>query len=141
EPARIIEGRVLAADSGSPVPGAVVAVAASRDQYGTMHNTRCRADGQGHYTINPTPGGYFRVSAYAPEGQPYLVPEVEFAWAKGAVRESLDVKLPRGVLVRGKVTEAGTDRPLPGSSVQFIPIRGRAEVAYGWFATEASRED
>ncbi len=141
EPARIIEGRILAADTGLPIPGAVVSVDASREQYGTWHTTRCRADGQGHYTINPTPGGYVHVSACAPPGQPYPIPQVGFTWDKGAVRKELDVRVPRGVLVRGRVTEAGMDRPLPGSSIQFIPIRGRDEVVYGWFATEASRED
>jgi hypothetical protein len=140
EPAGIIEGRVLAADTGRPIPGAVVSVGASREPYGTIFTTRCRADGQGHYMINPTPGGHVRVSACAP-GQPYLIPQVEFAWNKGAVRKALDVKVPRGVLVRGRVTEAGTDRPLPGSRIQFIPVRGRDEVVYGWFAPVASRED
>ena len=50
---------------------------------------------------------------------------MKFAWTKGAVRKELDIKLPRGVLVRGKVTEAGTNRPLAGSSIQFIPVRAR----------------
>ena len=94
-----------------------------------MYTARFRADDRGRFTANPYPGEYFRVSAYAPPGQPYLVPQVEFAWTKGAVRKELDIKLPRGVLVRGKVTEAGTNRPLAGSSIQFIPVRARGDRA------------
>ncbi len=125
QPARIIEGRVLAADTGQPIPGAVIAIAASQDQDGGMYNTRFRADDRGRFTANPSPGAYFRVNAFAPPGQPYLVPKVEFAWTKGAVRKELDIKVPRGTLIRGTVTEAGTNRPLAGSSIQFIPVRAR----------------
>ena len=71
-----------------------------------------------------SPGEYFRVTAFAPQGQPTWCPQVEFAWTKGAVKKELDIKVPRGVLIRGKVTEAGTGRPLAGSSIQFIPMRG-----------------
>jgi hypothetical protein len=108
-----------------------------------MINRRFRADDRGRFAANPFPGDYFRVYAFAPRGQPYLTPQLGFAWSKGAVRKELDITLPRGVLIRGRVTEAGTDRPLPGSSIQFIPVRGRfGEGALsGWQAIVASRED
>ena len=34
QPATIIEGRVLAADTGQPIPGAVIAVTASQGEFG-----------------------------------------------------------------------------------------------------------
>jgi RNA polymerase sigma factor (sigma-70 family) len=141
--ARFIEGRVLAADSGRPIPGAMVDVAASRGQYGGMYTSRFRADDQGHFTANPSPGEYFRVYAHAPDGQPYPVPEVEFAWPKGAVKKELDIRLPRGVLIRGTVTDAATGRALPSSSIQYIPVGALAgdSVLSGWQAMVASRED
>ena len=143
ESAKIIEGRVLAADTGQPIPNAVISIAAGRDQFGGMFNTRYRADDRGRYTANPSPGEYFRVTAFAPDGQPYLVPQVEFAWTKGTVKKELDIKAPRGVLIRGKVTEAGIDRPLPGSSIQFFPIGAQSDdsMISGWQAMVASRDD
>jgi RNA polymerase sigma factor (sigma-70 family) len=141
EPATIIEGRVLAADTGQPMPHAVIAVAVSRSQFGGMVTFRYRADDQGRFTANPFPGSYFRVSAFAPEGQPYLVPQVEFAWTKGAVSKVIDIKLPRGILVRGKVTEQTTDRPVRSASVQYIPARNRDDLLGGWQATVASKDD
>jgi hypothetical protein len=132
EPATIIEGRVHTADTGQPVPRAVIAVAASRNPIGGMVTFRYRADERGRFTANPFPGSYFRVSAFPPEGQPYLVPEVEFAWTKGAVKKVIDVKLPRGVLIRGKVTEEKTDRPLASAYVQYIPVGKRDHVISGW---------
>src|SRR5262249_30993365 len=85
-PATIIEGRVLAADTGQPIPYAAIAIAASREQIGSMYTTRFRADDQGRFAANPSPGNYFRVSAFPPEGQPYLIRQLEFAWTKGAVK-------------------------------------------------------
>jgi RNA polymerase sigma factor (sigma-70 family) len=122
EPARLVEGRVLAADTGRPIPNAVVAIGAGRGPRSGMRITRFRADGQGRFTANPSPGEYFHVSAFAPEGQPYPVPQVEFAWSKGAVKKELDIRLPRGVSIRGKVTDADTGRLLPASSIQYIPV-------------------
>jgi RNA polymerase sigma factor (sigma-70 family) len=141
EPATIIEGRVITADTGQPVPHAVIAVAASRNQLGGMVNFRYRADDQGRFTANPFPGSYFRVRAFAPDGRPYLVPEVEFAWTKGAIKKLIDIKLPRGILIRGKVTEENTGRLVGNASVQYIPARSRDDVLGGWQATVASKDD
>src|SRR5262249_31870360 len=130
-------------DTGQPVPNAVISVAASEQEFGSMFTTRFRADDQGRYTANPSPGEYFRVYAYAPPGQPYLVPEVAFAWTKGAVKKALDIRAPRGVVIRGRVTEAGTNRPLAGASIQFIPVGAKFgdSVLSGWQAMVASRAD
>jgi RNA polymerase sigma factor (sigma-70 family) len=141
EPARTIAGRVLDADTGRPIPDAVVAVAAGRGKYGGMRVSRFRADDHGRFTANPAPGDYFRVSAFAPEGQPYLVPQVEFAWTKPAVKEVVDISVPRGVLIRGKVIEAGTSRPLAASTIYFIPVGERLGVLSGSQTTVASRGD
>jgi hypothetical protein len=83
------------------------------------------------------------VYAYAPPGQPYLVPEVAFAWTKGAVKKALDIRLPRGVVISGKVAEAGTNHPLAGASIQFIPVRAKFgdSVLSGWQAMVAGRDD
>jgi RNA polymerase sigma factor (sigma-70 family) len=141
EPAKIIEGRVLIADSRQPVPHAVVAVAASRNKIGGMVSFKFRADDQGRFTANPAPGNYFRVSAFAPDGQPYLVPEVEFAWSKGTVKKAIDIELPRGVVIGGKVTDAQSGRPLESASVQYISVRNQHHVKGGWQAAVASMDD
>ncbi len=80
-------------------------------------------------------------SAFAPEGQPYLVPQVEFAWAKGAVKKVMDIELPRGILIRGKVVEEGTGHPLAGASLQYYPINGRNHILSSWQSIVASKED
>ena len=65
-------------------------------------------------------GQYYSIRAYPPEGQPYLIPDHRFEWNKGAVKTAMDIALPRGVLIRGKVIEEGTGRPLAGASVAVL---------------------
>ena len=141
QPSTIIEGRVLAADTGQPIPDASIGVLAGRDHLGSMYTTWFRADAQGRFTANPSPGGYFRVNAYASDGQPFLARQEEFAWTKGTVKRTMDIRLPRGVLIRGKVMEEKTGRPLAGASVQFIAARRPSHVIDGSQAVVASVDD
>jgi len=141
QPANIIDGRVLADDTGQPIPGATIAIAASGDELGSMYITRFRADSVGRFVANPSPGSYFRLTAAPPEGQAYLVTEIAFAWTKGNVRRLVDARLPKGVLIRGKVREERTGRPLSGASVQFIPARRTDGVADRWQSIVASSDD
>ena len=80
--------------------------------------------------------------AFPPEGQPYLVRQVEFAWTKGAVHKVIDIRLPRGVLIRGKVTEERSSRPVAGASVQYFPMfrRGTDNLG-GSKSIVASKDD
>ncbi len=139
--ARIIEGRVVAADTGQPIPGAVISIGAGHNRFGGLGVTRFRADDRGRFTANPAPGEFFLVHAFAPEGQPYLVPQVELTWTKGAVKTALNVPVPRGVLIRGKITEAGTNRPLAAAAIYFVSVGDRKDILSGWQAIVASKGD
>ena len=57
EPARIIEGRVLAADTGQPIPNAVVSASAlvTNEHASGIFNAKFRADDQGRFAMNPPP--------------------------------------------------------------------------------------
>ncbi|MFI5453829.1 MAG: sigma-70 family RNA polymerase sigma factor [Isosphaerales bacterium] len=141
QPSTIVEGRALAADTGQPIAGALVEVASSQKESELQSGGRFRADDQGRFTANVQPGKYYRVQAFPPEGQPYLILRHEFEWTKGAVKKVVDVKLVRGVLIRGKVIERGTGRPLEGASVQYIASRNRGNLLDGWQGVVASRDD
>ena len=141
QPAKTIEGRVLDADTGDPVPRATIQVVASDRELGGGTLTRFRADEQGRFTTNPYPGNYFGVSVFSPDGQPYLVPEERFAWTKGTVKKVMEIKVRRGVLIQGKVTVSGTGRPLSGASVQYIPAKNQADVVSGYQAVVASTDN
>jgi hypothetical protein len=143
-PSTIIEGRVLAADTGQPIPDTVFSVSCHFAFIRGGRTMKFRADGQGRFKINPYAGDVFRVSIFPPGGQPYLAKEAEVAWTKGAVKQEVDFQLPRGQVIRGQVTEEGTGRPVPGAGVQFFPMKPSRELAglvYGIDMRVATRDD
>ncbi len=143
QPAHLIEGRVLTADTGSPMPNAIVSVETlvkNGNALGISH-IRFRADARGHFVLNLAASEHYTLTAIPSGGEPYLPGQVELKWTKGAVKASRDIKVRRGVAIRGKVSEQGTGRPLAGSSIQRIAVRGRDVITWGSGSIVASRED
>jgi RNA polymerase sigma factor (sigma-70 family) len=141
QPARFVEGRVLDADTGRPVPGALVSMT-------TNTLSRSRADAQGRFRAQPpagdrfNPGDRFGINVFPPEGSPYLVPRMQVTLTKGALKHELDIKLKRGVLIHGKVTEQGTGRPMGGGcTIEYEPTHGPEDVQACREASVASHDD
>ena len=126
QPARTITGRVTYADTGKPAPHAQVIVGGF-DQVQTWrgnspdrHRGRCRGavpreSGIGHRTAS--------CSRILPTGNRTWASTKRIDWPKGAVTHSVDLALPRGVMMRGKVTEQGSGRPISGAIVTYHPHR------------------
>ncbi len=134
-PARLLEGRVLYADTGKPVPHVEVV------GWGVLGKT----DEHGWFRLNPTSGPIYNqeesglVLAYAPEGEPYLHVQKGFRWPKATLKHRVDLALPRGVLVRGRVTEKDSGKPVAGALVFYQaqlnnPNAKRAEAGPNNFA-------
>lgn len=149
-PAQIFEGTVRFADTGEPAPHARLSVWASQQQFGSMVSVETKTDGQGRYRIHPKPGIRFGVIAHAPSGTPYLASKTPFGksieWNAGDRVRNVDVALRRGVLVRGRVTAAGSNSPIANASVQYIPeeqnnLHVKDDILTGWQAIERSDED
>jgi RNA polymerase sigma factor (sigma-70 family) len=126
-PAWRIEGRLVYEDTGKPVVGGRLNVLAIRgldvrgfepDTYNT-HVT----DAQGRFSINTFAGDTFRIHAMAPGSEPYLHTAKSVTWERGAARMKVDLALPRGVTVRGKVVEAPGGKPRARVKVEFQPQR------------------
>jgi hypothetical protein len=73
EPARIIAGRVLAADTGQPIPNAVVSAATRihNEHANGFFTAKFRADGEGRFAINPIAGEDYVIRAFPTGGEPY----------------------------------------------------------------------
>jgi hypothetical protein len=118
EPARILEGRVTYADNGQP--------AANVEVRAWGRGSRVRTDREGRFRLNSARGplasgeetGF--LMALPPEGEPYCNTQKEFRWPKGVVKHTLDLALPRGSLVRGKVTDEVTGKPVAGAQVSYF---------------------
>ena len=127
-PAQTITGRVTYADTGNGVPHAPLEVRSSTSRNYVLVSS-FETDAEGRYRINPPPADRsYGITAFPPEGQPYLIAVNTLEWPKGALERSLDVALPRGVLVHGKVTEEGSGNPVAGATVEFC-ARGQRNSA------------
>jgi hypothetical protein len=118
-PAQIITGQVTYADTGKVVPHATLEVMAIQGRVGIPSDFE--TDDQGRFRLNPPPADRsYGVRAYPPAGQPYLSAHRPIEWPKGAIEQTVDLALPRGVLIRGKVTEEGSGKPIPGATVALV---------------------
>jgi RNA polymerase sigma factor (sigma-70 family) len=114
---RSVEGRVVYEDTGKPVPHARLLFA--------NPIVEAEADGQGrfHVALYFTTTNDVGVHASPPPGEPYVDTFQGIDFPRGVVRREIEVKLPRGVLVRGKVTEAGSGKPVAGAYVTHGGLR------------------
>ncbi len=123
-PGRCVEGRVVYEDTGKPVPHARLMFA--------NPIVEAKADEQGRFKValfgpsddlNGRPVRDIGIHAFPHPGEPYLNAFVGVDFPRGVVRREAEVKLPRGVLVRGKVTEAGSGKPVAGAYVTHAGLR------------------
>lgn len=143
--AQPFEGVVRYEDTGEVAPHARITIWASdQEPFGSMVSVAGKADDKGRYRIVPKPGIRFGVTAYPPDGTPYLARQTAqggLRWEAGDKVKQVDLKLPRGVLLKGKIVEAGTATPVAGVSVQYIPERHnnssiRDDILTGWQALQ-----
>ena len=77
------------------------------------------ADAEGRFRANPLSADRYEVSAVGSRGAALSGRLEVFDWPKGAVEHSIDLALPRGVVIRGKVTEEGSGKPVAGARISF----------------------
>jgi hypothetical protein len=116
DPARLLEGRVTYADTGKPARNVEVR---------PWGRGRAQTDAHGRYRVICARGVQYDgqevgiLMAFPQQTQPYGNVQKEFHWPRGAVKHTLDIALPRGVLVRGRVKEKETGQPVAGTQVRY----------------------
>jgi hypothetical protein len=140
EPARVITGRVTYADTGQPAAHAMVAMGTVQEKFSAWSGD-FETDAQGRYRANPGAAHRYSVTVFAPEGAPYLNVSKRLEWPKGALEQTVDLALPRGVLVRGKVIEEGSGKPVAGARISYISNPGRDQRSGASNGRAATAED
>ena len=109
-----------------------------------MVSVETQTDDKGKYRLLPKPGIRFGVSAYPPSGVAYMGREAErVSWENGDIEREINIKLPRVTLVRGRVVNEITNKPIPDATVTFEGSgKYRPENAIdGWQAQQKTDED
>jgi hypothetical protein len=112
--APLLEGRLTEQGTGKAIAAARVILADSFGDY----LVEARTDKEGRYAVRPFPGQSFQVIVHPPEGSRCLGVKRSIAII-GKDRQELDLTLPVGVVVRGRVAEAGSGKPVPGARVGY----------------------
>jgi RNA polymerase sigma factor (sigma-70 family) len=130
-PAHVLEGRVLYADTGKPAAGVRVL------------DTLTDADGR--FRVRLGDSSEVTVIAYPPEGQPYFSAHRRVHWPRAELRQQIEIRLPRGMLVRSKVADSATGLPIAGACVQYQAREGNRDLprnaVTGFDRLELSRAD
>ena len=90
-----------------------------KDGYGmTLGRDEVTTDREGHYRIEAAPGASITLKVFPPsEGAEAYLLRGDVVVPGDSVTSRADFALPKGVLVRGRVIEAGTGRPVAGAVV------------------------
>jgi RNA polymerase sigma factor (sigma-70 family) len=124
-PTRPVVGVVRDRDTGKPLAGVTVRslMGSAREHFAGDPYLEATTDEQGRYRlVGLTREGKHRLEVLPAPGQPYLPVAKTPAAPPGLDPVTVDFALKRGVLIRGRVTDKETGRPV------------RAVVSYGAFA-------
>ena len=111
-PAHRLEGRVRLGESGPVAAGAKFVVISQSIRIGG------RTDAEGRFSVNVPRSESHDVLVYPPEGAMFAFRRVVTAGTQG-LRQEVDVALPRGVLVKGKVVESPSGRAVAGAILEY----------------------
>jgi beta-lactamase regulating signal transducer with metallopeptidase domain/protocatechuate 3,4-dioxygenase beta subunit len=122
EPSRPVQGRVTDKATGKPLAGFLVEVTTSRGIGGMPRHTRTDADGR--YRISGRQGDTYTATVYPPGDSGYLgSSDRQRGWPAGAKILEKNFALERGRILRGRVLDADTGRPVAGAAVVLATER------------------
>ena len=143
-PGKVITGKVTYEDTNKPVPNATISIWASQQENGSMISVTGKTNADGKYRVLPKPGIRFGVQVYPPSGVAYMGRKAEeLKWENADSTRNVDVQLPRGTLVKGRVIEKGTGKPVSYATITFEGSRRKApkNAITGWQATQKTDAD
>jgi 5-hydroxyisourate hydrolase-like protein (transthyretin family)/protocatechuate 3,4-dioxygenase beta subunit len=120
EPARPVEGRVTDKQTGQPLAGFLIQMTPMRRHGGTTFHAR--TDAQGRYRVSVHSAETYRTAVYPPGDSVYLAARDRSRnWPAGAKFLEKDFALVKGRIIRGRVIDADTNRPIAVAAVGYQP--------------------
>jgi hypothetical protein len=123
-PAHWLEGRVRLGESGPAATGAKFLVISHCKPDEDPQGIRIggRTDAEGRFRVNVPRCESHEVLVYPPDGSPFAFRRVVTSATHG-MSQQIDVILPRGVLVKGRVVESPSGRAVAGAFLEYRPQR------------------
>ncbi len=120
EPARPVEGRVTDKATGKPLAGMLVAFMPMRQHEGGF-NFFARTDADGRYRISGHAGAWVYITTvYPPADSGYRSgSDAQQGWPEGAKILEKNFALEKGRILRGRVIDADTQRPIASAAVVY----------------------
>ena len=133
-PARPVVGIVTDKETAKPLPGLHIEMSPMlQNRYGGNRTVWARTDASGRYRAAGAVGDDYRVTAYPDPGSGYIPIEKRHqGWPAGAKVLEVNLALSKGRVLRGRVVEAGSGRPVGGASVMYQPERGNPHNRKGY---------
>jgi RNA polymerase sigma factor (sigma-70 family) len=118
-----ITGIVTDAKTGKPMPG--VQVTGSVENSWWENHAKTKTDADGRYRVaGLAKGARRRIVVFPGEASPYMMAGKVVVDVPGLEKSTADVRLTRGVLVRGRITDKATGKPISGAGIHYTPLSG-----------------
>jgi len=143
-PSRAIEGTVVDAGTGEPLPGVAIQMSAFRSVENVREQADIVTDQSGHFRLTQMAKGARSHLLFVPaDDQPYFPTDKNVSDSPGIEPVQLTVKLHRGLWIKGRVTDKVTHEPVPGIVVHYYPFKtnNRAEIVHIERSISRNREE